>query len=88
MYPLTHRQKKEKSMSEFNLVTVKLHPLYLNQTFLFFITNIASPLQKLLSHSQLKDKMIDSAEKLTGREFQRAIPQQKTLVAVLLGVNF
>lgn len=52
-------QKKE-IMSEFNLVTAKLHLLYLDQMFLVFITDIASPVQKFLSHSQLKDKKIDN----------------------------
>lgn len=35
-------------MSETHLVTAELHSRYLDQAFLFFITNIASPFQKRL----------------------------------------
>lgn len=65
VYPLTQTgskkwKKKNKSMSEFHLVTAKLHSRYLDQTFLFFITNIASPSPKTSTTSQLRDKRVDN----------------------------
>lgn len=52
--------KKKEPMPEFNLVTAKLRSHYLDQTFLFFITDIASPFLKCLSHSHLRDKTVDN----------------------------
>lgn len=65
VYPMTQTgskkwKKKNKSMSEFHLVTAKLHSRYLDQTFLFFITNIASPSPKTSTTSQLRDKRVDN----------------------------
>lgn len=60
-YPLTLNGSKEKKpMPEFNLVTAKLRSHYLDQTFLFFITDIASPFLTCLSHSHLRDKTVDN----------------------------
>lgn len=41
-------------------MSAKLHSCYLDKTFLFFITSIASPFQKVLSRSQLRDKRADN----------------------------
>lgn len=81
------KRGKKKSMSEFNLVTAKLHSCYLDKTFLFFITSIASPFQKVLSHSQLRDKRADNIN-----THRKKIPMgrraKENLRSVFLRVNF